>query len=300
MLEEPGTGADTASPTGPLTVVAAVVIPAHNEERSIGRLLEALVPAGSTIPLRVTVVCNGCSDRTAERVRAFGRGVGVIEIPEPSKQRALRAGDAALPQYPRVYVDADVVIGAADIQRLAAPLGGTGVLLATGPTRRLDTNGASWIVRWYYDTWSSLPQVQSGLFGRGVIALSRAGHERVQTLPQVMADDLAISEAFSSTERLVCLDAEVRVSVPRTGRDLLRRRIRVHTGNTQADQENVRTAVSRTSLGTLFQIVRDRPRAAPKVIVFLAVTVVARLAARRQIRSRDFTTWLRDDSSRQS
>lgn len=295
MLARNGGEADGSEQRG---IVAAVVVPAHNEEASIGRLLEALVPEGSTTRLHVVVVCNGCTDATANVVREFGRAVDVLEIQEPSKQRALRTGDAALTQYPRVYVDADVVIAAQDIERLTAPLQDGGPILATGPRRRLDTRGASWLVRWYYDTWSALPQVDAGLFGRGVIALSREGHERVRSLPPVMADDLAISESFAPAERRICMDAQAHVAVPRTVRDLLRRRIRVHTGNTQADQENLRGSESRTSLSSLGAMIRHRPQTAPKVLVFVGVTVVARLAARRRIRSNDFTTWLRDDSSR--
>lgn len=54
-------------------------------------------------------------------------------------------------------------------------------------------------MRWYYDVWQRLPQVREGLFGRGMIVLSPEGHERVRALPQVMSDDLAMSESFART-----------------------------------------------------------------------------------------------------
>jgi hypothetical protein len=37
---------------------------------------------------------------------------------------------------------------------------------------------------------------------------------------------------------------------------------------------------------------------APRVAVFLAVALIARLRARRAVRRRDYTKWLRDESSR--
>jgi hypothetical protein len=37
---------------------------------------------------------------------------------------------------------------------------------------------------------------------------------------------------------------------------------------------------------------------APQVAVFLAVALVARRQAAREVRRRDYSTWLRDESSR--
>jgi hypothetical protein len=44
--------------------------------------------------------------------------------------------------------------------------------------------------------------------------------------------------------------------------------------------------------------VQQRPAFAAKLPVFAAVTVAARLGARRSVARGDFTTWLRDESSR--
>ena len=51
-------------------------------------------------------------------------------------------------------------------------------------------------------------------------------------------------------------------------------------------------------MADLLGILRDRPSAAPKVVLFLIVAILARLGARRAIAAGDYTTWLRDDSSR--
>lgn len=276
---------------------AAVVIPAHNEERSIPRLLEALTEPVRTGELDVIVVCNGCSDDTAGAAAAVHPAITVLESAEASKYAAMRQGEqAAADDLPLVFVDADVVIGASDVRSLVSAL--SSEIHVSSPERALAGDRVSWVVRWYYDVWLRLPQVQAGVFGRGVIALSPTGRRRVADLPQVLSDDLVISEAFASSERQVVRTASVLIRPPRTVRDLLRRRIRVVTGNAQADSLGHRSAPARTSLGTLVGLARERPASAPKVAVFAAVTLIARLAARRAIRDGDFTTWRRDDSSR--
>ncbi|MRJ76492.1 glycosyltransferase [Aeromicrobium sp. SMF47] len=275
--------------------VASIVIPAHDEERVIGRTLGALLDGSGRFD--VVVVCNGCTDRTADVARSMGPAVRVLEIAEASKIAAVRAGNAATDVFPRVHLDADVEVSGADVVRLVEALDDDGVL-ATAPRRLVPREGCHPLVRWYLDVWEQLPQVADGLFARGVIALSRPGQDRVDALPRVMSDDLAISDAFAAHERRVVDTATVIVRPPRTVGDLLRRRVRVATGNAQATAVGVRRAGSATGLSTLGQIVRDRPALAPRVIVFLAVTVVARARARRLVRSGDFTTWHRDESSR--
>jgi hypothetical protein len=275
--------------------VASVVIPAHDEERGIGRNLASLLEGGGR--LDILVVCNGCTDRTAEIARGFGPSVRVLEIPEPSKNAAVRLGNASSHVFPRVHLDADVALSGTDLLELIQPLSTPGVL-ATAPRRTIPRDGCSLPVRWYYDVWEQLPQVKSGLFGRGAFALSKPAQDRVAALPSVLSDDLAVSDAFSDAERLVVETATVTVWPPRTLGDLVRRRIRVVTGNAQAQQVGVRRADSATSGSTLWRLARQRPTLVPRIAVFLAVTLIARLRARRARRAGDFTTWQRDESSR--
>ena len=170
--------------------------------------------------------------------------------------------------------------------------------LAVGPQRRLVRDGMSPWVRWYYDVWEQLPQVRTGLFGRGVIALSESGNARVRSLPPVMGDDLVAAEAFTPSERSIVTEAEVTVWPPRTLGDLLRRRIRAVTGNAEADGAGLRSSEAVTSPRTLSATARRMPSLVPKLPVFVGVGIVARLGARRAIRRGDFETWRRDESSR--
>jgi glycosyltransferase involved in cell wall biosynthesis len=273
----------------------SVIIPAHNESAGIQRLLRAL-GGGSAPDLELIVVCNGCTDDTAERAREVGAGIVVLEVPEPSKRAALDAGDQLAVHDHRAWVDADVVLSEGDLKLLVAALRDR--VKVAAPVRELVLSHSSRLVRWYYDVWRELPQVRSGVFGRGVVVMSPEGWSRVAALPRVMSDDLAVSEAFAPEERTVVADAVVRITGPGTLADLLRRRVRVATGNAQLDDLGIRGPDARTTPGTLARIGWSRPALLPKVVVFAGVAVAARLQARRRVRSGDFTTWLRDESSR--
>ncbi|MER7561399.1 glycosyltransferase [Streptomyces sp. NPDC097941] len=282
--------------------MTSIVIPAHNEAQVIGRLLDSLLADSSEDETDIVVVCNGCTDDTARTAAARGPRVRVVEIPVPSKHAALRVGDDHARDFPRLYVDADVVLGGADVRALTAPLDDdTSGILATAPERRIPLAGCAWRVRAYYRVWQRLPAVREGLFGRGVIAVSKAGHARIAALPPLMADDLAASLAFTPEERLVVDGARVVVQPPRTWPDLIKRRIRAAVSTAQVEQQHQRPeeASARTSKADLIALVRAEPRLLTGVVVFLAAAVVARRGAAKAIRAQDFGTWLRDESSRQ-
>jgi glycosyltransferase involved in cell wall biosynthesis len=284
--------------------VTSIVIPAHNEAQVIARLLDSLLADSESREDEndIVVVCNGCTDDTARIAAARGPRVRVVEIPTPSKHAALRAGDDHARGFPRVYVDADVVITGADIRALTEPLDdGVSGILATAPERRIPLDGCAWRVRAYYRVWQQLPVVREGLFGRGVIAVSKAGHARIAALPPLMADDLAASLAFTPAERLVVGAAAVVVHPPRTWPDLINRRIRAAVSTTQVEQHRgPEEATARTSRADLITLLRGEPKLLPAVLVFVAAAVVARRKAQKAVRAQDFGTWLRDESSRQN
>lgn len=282
--------------SGTQTLVAGVVIPAHNEAAVIGRNLRLLVGGLEPGGLEILVVCNGCTDDTAAVARGVP-GVRVLEIADASKALALAAGDQVCTTLPRVRLDADCVMSGPDVIRLVEALRDPAVL-AVAPERILDLTGSSWLVRQYYRVWEQLPQVRNGLFGRGVIALSAEGQARVDALPHVMGDDLAVSEAFAPSERRIVTSASVVVRAPGTVRDLLRRRTRVATGNSQIDSLGLRRPDSATGPRTLVAMCGRSPSVALRLPVFIAVGLVGRALSRASVRRGDYTTWLRDESSR--
>jgi hypothetical protein len=174
-------------------------------------------------------------------------------------------------------------------------------VLAAAPEREFAMAGRSWTVRWFYDVWTQLPEVKRGLFGRGVIAVSEEGHQRVSGLRPVLADDLALSLAFAPDERAIAGQARVLIHPPRTFSDLLRRRVRVAEGISQLDRTDgmPQTDASRTRAPSLVTLTRRNPRMVPRVGLFLLVGMAARTRAVRSAVRNDYSVWHRDESSRQ-
>jgi Glycosyl transferase family 2 len=278
--------------------VTTIVIPAHNESQVIGRLLRQIAPTAPEGEFDIIVVANGCTDDTAEVAASFGPDIRVVSIPVASKHAAIVAGDGAAADFPRIYVDADVELRSEDILELAAALRQPGVH-AVAPEVVLDLAGRPWTVRWYYDVWTRLPAVQGGLFGRGVFAVDETGHERIARLPPLLADDLAASLSFAAHERSIVPGTRVIFHTSRTFGDMLRRRVRAATGVAQIERtDRAPASVARTRLSDLLAIIRSEPRMAPRVALFLSVAFLARLRARRAVARGDYSTWLRDESSR--
>ncbi|HEY2423618.1 MAG TPA: glycosyltransferase, partial [Chthoniobacterales bacterium] len=127
----------------------SIIIPAHNEGAVIARTLRAITQGAEPGELDVIVVCNGCTDDTATVARRFDRSVRVIETAKASKPQALNLGDEAAHTFPRIYVDADVVLETEAIRALARRLDDGGVL-AVAPTPQFALGECSWPVRLFF------------------------------------------------------------------------------------------------------------------------------------------------------
>lgn len=85
----------------------SVIIPAYNASSTLGTCLAALTQLPSQ-PYEILVVCDGCSDATAEIAR--GQGVRVIEYPERrGAAYARNVGAAAAQGDMFLFIDADCV-----------------------------------------------------------------------------------------------------------------------------------------------------------------------------------------------
>ncbi|QHF24743.1 WecB/TagA/CpsF family glycosyltransferase [Rathayibacter sp. VKM Ac-2804] len=283
----------SGAPARPLTPThpsGSVVVPAHDEESVIARTLAPLAAAAASGALEVIVVCNACSDRTAEIARSFA-GVTVVEIAEASKTAALNAGDAAAATWPRLYLDADVGVTADAVWNVfdAVTRGG---LLAARPTAVYDATGADPLVRAYYRARSRTPSLHTALWGAGGYAVSGSGHDRIGTFPALIADDEFVDGRFSVTERAVVATAPAVVQVPRSAASLLGVLRRTQRGSAQlaASTPDGERRSSRTAVQVL------RAAQGPLELADAAVYLCFALASR--LPRSGSAAWTRDETTR--
>jgi glycosyltransferase involved in cell wall biosynthesis len=274
-----------------------VIIPAHDEGTVIKRTLNAILSSAEPQELDIVVVCNGCTDETATVARSFGLPVRVIETPIANKASALNLGDQAARGFPRIYMDADVVLTTDAIRELADSLKGD-TIVAVAPTGRYDMSGCSRLVRAFFEVRSYLPSAREGIGGSGVYALSEKGRSRFKYFPSVTADDGYVRLQFRPHERRTLPCVYSTVFAPRTIKSLLAQKTRSHYGSYELqrlfpDLWRSRGENNYKSLIRLF----SRPQLWLSLSVYSFVTGIARRQAWKRLRTRQ-VCWDRDNSSR--
>ncbi|MFC7533545.1 glycosyltransferase [Actinoplanes sp. GCM10030250] len=278
--------------------MTSIVIAAHNEAAVIGRCLDAILDEAKPGEFDITVVANGCTDDTV-RIAGARPGVRVLDLPRPGKAAALNAGDDAAVGFPRIYLDADIVLTAPAIRALAEVLAAGAPAATVG--RRLVLTGRPLLVRAYFAVHGKLPVFRDGLFGRGVVALSEQGRSRFDRFPELVADDLFLDSQFDSAEKKHVTSYSARVATPRRTGDLIRRLVRVRGGNSamRAAAANGQITVKvrpAARMSWLRDVVLPRPWLAPAAVCYVGITVYAGMAAKRV--GDGGAAWGRDESSR--
>jgi hypothetical protein len=277
--------------------VTSVVVPAHDEAAVIERCLDALLADARPGELDVVVVCNGCTDDTADRARRYGEPVRVVETPVASKAGALNLGDEHAMSFPRVYLDADVVLTTAALRDVVGALERVPGVVVAAPTAVLDLTDRPWPVRAYYEVWSQLPYATEDMVGCGVYAFSREGRSRFDRFPDRIADDEHARRVAAPGERRALRTSTFTIHPPRTLAGLLAVRVRVRAGNRQLGQAG--DADAGTGAARSLLAIARRPRLWLRAPVFVAVTLVAERRARAKLRDAVATArWERDDTSR--
>jgi hypothetical protein len=277
----------------PSSPIGSVVIPAHNEAAVIRRCLDALLTGIAPGELDVVVACNGCTDDTANIVRSYWPTVRVIEVAQASKPAALRAADEMLSVFPRIYLDADVILPATSAKLVIESLR-TGSAAAR-PSISYDTSGSDSLVRSYYRARIHVLSARNSLWGGGVYGLSQAGRSRFDTYPDLVADDLFAEQWFNPSEIVIVESAPAIVTVPRRTRDLFHIARRRYKGNVEI--RSLRDGPSSTAPSTfhgLTSAARSGPSAAMDALVFAGIAATVRFS----IAVSPPAKWSRDESSR--
>ena len=275
----------------------SIVVPAHNEGSVIARALGTWVSNPGSDGMDVVVVCNGCTDNTAEIARRFGPTARVIESEVASKTHALNLGDQISRAFPRIYADADIVITVDAIRALTRRLE-RGDVLVVAPTPDINLTGCSWLVRKYYDIRSRLPSSREGIGGSGVYALSEEGRKRFTRFPDLIADDMYVRLQFKPEERETLPSAKSMVFAPRTISQLIAVRTRANTGIFELAHyfPELRVNKAETNHRTLTALFKE-PRLWSGLLIYCCVNILARCRASIRCRT-GASVWERDNTSR--
>lgn len=261
--------------------MVSIVIAAHNEESVLGATLDALLADNPGV--EVIVVPNGCTDGTARVARARPN-VTVIERAEGGKAAALNAADAIATSFPRIYLDADILVPFGGVDAVTTALESHGTLVAV-PGRQLDASGRPWPVRFWTLVHERLPVFAEALFGRGMIALSAEARARFDDFPLMVADDLFLDSLYSSNEKAHVDSVVVVLETPATTRELLDRLVRVRRGSAAMRHSGRRGEVDAAvrppdRWSWLRDVVVREPRLIPAGFVYVFITLLATVRAR--------------------
>lgn len=276
------------------TPTCSVIIPAYNEENCIGATLRALTKGLCVREFDIIVVCNGCSDNTAEAAIAAFPQARVIETEVASKTHALNIGVQEAHCETVVFLDADIKTTASSVRLLLSALRATRQHLAYGKAS-FRTTKCSAPVRSFYKAWKLNPYFDGGKVG-GFFAVSKAGLNSLGRFPRVTNDDEYVRRKLMAKSVFVPAATYI-VEPPRTVLSLIKVRSRVYRGNRELTSLSVPVAVNqRHENGYRFlRRLMSTPSAWGGACVFTVVAIAAHL------RNRFFNTsgqWEQDPTAR--
>jgi len=281
-----------------------VIIPAHNEEQAIRPTLSALMEQDFSGQLRIVVVPNGCTDRTAEVARSFtpkaqerGFELVVAELDEGCKPKALNHGDLnAITDSIRIYLDADIRLSPNAITAVARELCEGGGIHCSAPRIQV-APAKSRVTRAYLKVWLNTPYIQNDVIC-GFYGVSAEGRRRWDKFPIIIADDKFTRMQFARHERRVAQDATMTIQYAEGLRELIKVRTRWTRGNIELGM--VYPHLMRRDHGRYTRTLPhmlSKPTVWPSIPIFALVYISGWWAAFRT-RKANLSTWERSNGSR--
>lgn len=276
----------------------SVVIPAYNESTVIARCINSVREGFQPEELEIIVACNGCVDDTADRARALGKEIKVLETPVGNKTLALNMADKEATGWPRFYVDADVELRGGDLRRLTTRLA-KGDVHAVAPLPDFNLTGSSYPVRAYFDIHMRLPMYREGIGGSGVYGLSQKGRSRFVEFPAVIADDCFVRLHFQKNERETVFDCSSVVTAPAKLADLLAVNYRSYYGVKELSRKfpELWANLGQRNRLTLLRLAA-KPWLWPNLVIYMLIKMHSRLQAIIRNLGNEQAHWERDESSR--
>lgn len=279
-----------------------IIIPAYNEAAIIAQTLKPFLENDFLDNNQVIVVCNGCHDETAKIVSQLSPKFVCIETDIPSKTNALNMGDEVAKFYPRIYLDADIVISVEAVKAIVETLNRKNVF-ATSVAPKMDFSGCSWCVKAYYAIWLQLPYCKEGMMGGGNYALNEKGRQRFDKFPSVIVDDAFVRCHFTEQERPLTTGGYAIVKAPKDFFSLIKIKTRGRLGLYQLNTKFPELILLNNEKKDYKQAIKSlffNYRLWPQLIIYITVTLIGKIRAfyQKNYTNKNLTIWERDESNR--
>jgi len=278
--------------------MATVIVPAHNEATVIEDCLNSIVNQSGID--HIIVPCNGCTDNTVEIVKDKFPGVVCLDIKKPSKTNALNVAEQKAQElgvsYPIFYIDADTKLSSNCIPLITQAMADNTILLSA-PTPIIDTQKSSWLVKTYYNVWTSLPYIKEGVIATCSFIVSEQGRQRFDKFADVIGDDGFIRCHFENSEIANIKGAEIYITAPRDFYSLLKIKTRARLGNMELIAKKKCPVIEKKNYGNVMKKKLLSKELIPTTI-YIAIASIIRLRAKAQFKKIQSYQWEKDTSSR--
>ncbi len=187
----------------------SIIIPAFNEEKFIGRCLDAVLSADLPPNTEIIVVNNASRDKTADIVRQYP-GVRLVDEPSKGLTRARQRGNLSSQGDVLYYIDADTLIPKHLMSYVLSKFEQNSKLVAvSGPYKYHDWHAFGRFILWTYH-WTAVPVTQlvvnrllnkGSVFYGGNFALRRKALDEIggfDTALEFWSEDTQIGRRLSS------------------------------------------------------------------------------------------------------
>jgi glycosyltransferase involved in cell wall biosynthesis len=278
--------------------MATVIVPAHNEATVIEDCLNSIINQSGID--HIIVPCNGCTDNTVEIVKNKFPDVICLDIKKPSKTNALNMAEQKAQElgvtYPLFYIDADTKLSSNCIPLITQKMADDDIFLSA-PTPIIDTSKSSWLVKTYYNVWTSLPYIKEGVIATCSFIVSEQGRQRFDQFADVIGDDGFIRCHFKNSEISNIEGAEIYITAPRDFYSLLKIKTRARLGNMELIAKNKCPVIETKNYAGVMKNKLFSKNFIPTTIYIIIASII-RLRAKAQFKKIQSYQWEKDTSSR--
>ncbi len=271
-----------------------VIIAAYNEASVIDETLRTLVNESNGF--QILVVCNGCTDNTESKIKENFKSVLCYSIDTASKALAIRHAESLQPGFPRLYLDADILLRGKDATYLLGVSKRCHSPSLLIPSSQVNFENCSMWVKKFYRAWYHSPYVKGQGYGAGAYILNQSARSHFEQWPDLIADDAFVRSRIDVSNTQIDHLHQVQVKAPKTLWSLIKVKTRSKLGNFQLRKFNQKHGFNSPKIKSTVTPDKKRLNMSDKFIYFTVNSIAYTLAKFKSTIGNE--KWLRDESNR--